>query len=107
MKLSPVTLNTCIQLRMTKHPSRKFMNFRHLLICDTIEAHVLGKKANPLALEMQRMIQQTMFVWICELQTPKSEHACRIKTDCFLTSKLILMDKVTIIVEFYKSYLLQ
>ena len=25
-----------IQLRMTKHPSRKVMNFRHLLGCDTI-----------------------------------------------------------------------
>ena len=29
-------LSTCIQLRMTKHPSRKVMNFRHLLGCDTI-----------------------------------------------------------------------
>ena len=28
---------TCIQLRMTKHPSRKVMNFRHLLGCDTID----------------------------------------------------------------------
>ena len=28
-------LTTCIQLRMTKHPSRKVMNFRHLLGCDT------------------------------------------------------------------------
>ena len=30
----------CIQLRMTKHPSRKVMNFRHLLGCNchTIEA---------------------------------------------------------------------
>ena len=30
------SLSTCIQLRMTKHPSRKIMNFRHLLGCDTI-----------------------------------------------------------------------
>ena len=30
-------LSTCIQLRMTKHPSRKVMNFRHLLGCDTID----------------------------------------------------------------------
>ena len=29
-------LSTCIQLRMTKHPSRKIMNSRHLLGCDTI-----------------------------------------------------------------------
>ena len=29
-------LSTGIQLRMTKHPSRKVMNFRHLLGCDTI-----------------------------------------------------------------------
>ena len=29
-------LSTCIQLCMTKHPSRKVMNFRHLLGCDTI-----------------------------------------------------------------------
>ena len=31
-------LSTCIQLRMTKHPSRKVMNFRDLLGCDTIVA---------------------------------------------------------------------
>ena len=29
-------LSTCIQLHMTKHPSRKVMDFRHLLGCDTI-----------------------------------------------------------------------
>ena len=29
-------LCTCIQLRMTKHPSRKVMKFSHLLGCDTI-----------------------------------------------------------------------
>ena len=29
-------LNTCILLRITKHPSRKVLNFRHLLSCDTI-----------------------------------------------------------------------
>ena len=34
--LKSFTLSTCIQLRMTKHPSRKVMNFRHLLSCDTI-----------------------------------------------------------------------
>ena len=27
--------STCIQLRMTKHPSRKVINFRYLLGCDT------------------------------------------------------------------------
>ena len=30
-------LSTYIQLRMTKHPSRKVTNFRHLLSCGTIE----------------------------------------------------------------------
>ena len=30
------SLSTCIQLGMIKHPSRKVMNFRHLLGCDTI-----------------------------------------------------------------------
>ena len=29
-------LSTCIHLRETKHPSRKVVNFRHLLGCDTI-----------------------------------------------------------------------
>ena len=29
-------LSTYIQLPMTEHPSRKVMNFRHLLGCDTI-----------------------------------------------------------------------
>ena len=29
-------LSNCIQLGMTKHPSRKGMNFRHLLGCHTI-----------------------------------------------------------------------
>ena len=29
-------LSTCIQLRVLKHPSRKVINFRHLLSCDTI-----------------------------------------------------------------------
>ena len=36
-KSQELHLSTCIQLRMTKHPSRKVMNFRHLLYCDTIE----------------------------------------------------------------------
>ena len=31
-----IGLSTCIQLRITKHPSQKVMNFRHLLSCDTI-----------------------------------------------------------------------
>ena len=30
------TLSACIQLRITKGLSRKVMNFRHLLGCDTI-----------------------------------------------------------------------
>ena len=34
--LKSFTLRTCIQLRMTKHPSRKGMNFRHLLSCDAV-----------------------------------------------------------------------
>ena len=29
---------------------------------------------------MRRKIQQTMFVWVSELQTPKPEHCCKIKT---------------------------
>ena len=36
-KSQELHLSTCIQLRLTKHPSRKVMNFRHLLGCDTIE----------------------------------------------------------------------
>ena len=38
---------------------------------------------------MQRKIQQTMFVWVFELQTPNPELDCKIKTDHFLASKLI------------------
>ena len=34
-KSQELRLSTCIQLRMTKHPSRKVMDFRHLLGCDT------------------------------------------------------------------------
>ena len=34
-------------------------------------------------------IQQTMFVWVCELQTPKPEHGCKIKADRFLAGKLM------------------
>ena len=30
-----------------------------------------------------RKIQQTMFVWVCEQQTPKPEHGCKIKTNRF------------------------
>ena len=37
-KSQELHLSTCIQLRMTKHPSRKVMNVRHLLGCDTIVA---------------------------------------------------------------------
>ena len=29
------------------------------------------------------------FVWVCELQTPKHEHTCKIKTDRFLAGKFI------------------
>ena len=32
---------------------------------------------------MRRKIQQAMFVWVCELQIPKPEHGCNIKTDFF------------------------
>ena len=35
-KSQELHLSTCIQLRMTKHPSGKVMNFRHSLGCDTI-----------------------------------------------------------------------
>ena len=35
-KSQELHLRICIQLRMTKHPSRKVVNFRHLLGCDTI-----------------------------------------------------------------------
>ena len=34
-KSQELHLSTCIQLRMTKCPSRQVMNFRHLLGCDT------------------------------------------------------------------------
>ena len=32
---------------------------------------------------MWRKIQQTTFIWVCEQQTPKPEHGCKIKTDRF------------------------
>ena len=35
-KSQELHLSTCIQLHMKKHPSRKIMNFRHLLGCDTL-----------------------------------------------------------------------
>ena len=35
--------STCIQLRMIKHPSRKVMNFRHLLGCNTVEGERIGQ----------------------------------------------------------------
>ena len=39
-KSQELHLSTCIQLRMTKYPSRKVMNFRHLLGCDTIADNI-------------------------------------------------------------------
>ena len=36
-KSQELHLSTCIQLPITKHPSRKVMNFRHLLGRDAIE----------------------------------------------------------------------
>ena len=36
-KSQELHLSTCVQLCMTKHPSRKVINFRHSLGCDTIE----------------------------------------------------------------------
>ena len=35
-KSQELHLSTCIQLRFLKHPSRKLIHFRHLLICGTI-----------------------------------------------------------------------
>ena len=35
-KSQELRLSTYIQLGMTKHPSRKVLNFRHLLGCDTM-----------------------------------------------------------------------
>ena len=40
-------LSTCIQLLMTKHPSRKVMNFRHLLGCDTFIITSVGIAHRP------------------------------------------------------------
>ena len=37
--------------------------------CSWVEGH-------PLTLQMRRKIQQTMFGWVCELQTPKPENDC-------------------------------
>ena len=40
-------LSTCIQLLITKHPSRNVLYFRHLLSCDIIEGlsnKVMGLK---------------------------------------------------------------
>ena len=42
--LKKLHLRTCIELRITKHPSRKVMNFRHLLSCDTIDFIVTQKR---------------------------------------------------------------
>ena len=41
-------------------------------ICSGIEGHFLR------ALQMQRKTQQTMFAWVCELQTLKPGHGCKI-----------------------------
>ena len=35
-KSQELHLSTCIQLRVLKHPSRKVINFRHLLSCDAL-----------------------------------------------------------------------
>ena len=51
-------LSTCIQLRMTKHPSRKVMNFRHLLGCDTI-----GKLADKVLAALPGIIS-SILSWI-------------------------------------------
>ena len=48
-----------------------------------LKTDVVEQKATPFALQMLRKIQQAMFVWVFELQTPKSEHHCKIKTDRF------------------------
>ena len=37
--MSRASLKYLQSLRITKHPSRKVMNFRHLLSCDTIETN--------------------------------------------------------------------
>ena len=37
------------------------------------------KTTEPLSIAKSRKIQQTMFVWACESQTPKPEHGCKIK----------------------------
>ena len=36
-----------------------------------------------------RKIEQTMFVRVCELQTPKPEHGYNIETGRFLASKFV------------------
>ena len=50
-----------IQLRMTKHPSRKVMNFRHLLGCDTIVANLAFYETMSFA--TQRMSSKTSLIW--------------------------------------------
>ena len=43
-------------------------------------------------------MQQTVFVWVCELQTPKPEHGCKIKTEGFFGQELdILRGQVMIV----------
>ena len=41
--------------------------------------------------------KQTMFAWVCELQTPKPEHGCKIRIDCFFGQQVdTLVGQVTI-----------
>ena len=37
---------------------------------------------------MPRKIQLTMFVWVWELQTPKPEYGCKIKTERFFGQQI-------------------
>ena len=40
---------------------------------------------------------QTMFVWVCELYTPKPEHCCKINTDLFFSLQIdTLVEQVMI-----------
>ena len=37
---------------------------------------------------MWKKIQQTMFAWVCKLQTPKPEYGCKTKVDSFFGWKI-------------------
>ena len=50
--------------------------------CVCFEVHI-SVEGHCSRMQMERKIQQTMSVWICELQTPKLEHCCEIKIDHF------------------------